>query len=338
MKLHLPVRLRKAVLACFSVVSVCTLYSGGIAAAADLTLAEADSLAVDYADSSSITDLSGGTLTLAGGTELLLTNCGEGDGKTYTLLTGVSSLLDVDGNPLTLTEENKAASLYFDTTQPGTGFWAGGTLMLDANGNLLLVRHSEHVITSSDIDGVTRIASRQDSGADYRYYKGVSFENLGTTGVNGGAIYGGNSSIITLNDNGSVTFSGNTASSTSSSYAYGGAIYGGINSSITLSANGSVTFDGNKATSSSSRASGGAIYVEYDSTITLSDNGSVTFSGNTASASSSSSSSAYAYGGAIYGGTITLSNNGSVTFSGNTASGSYDAYGGAINGGTITLS
>ena len=65
MKLHLPVRLRKAVLACFSVVSVCTLYSGGIAAADDITLADEDSLAVDYADSSSITGLSGGMLTNA---------------------------------------------------------------------------------------------------------------------------------------------------------------------------------------------------------------------------------------------------------------------------------
>ncbi|MEE1265796.1 MAG: PEP-CTERM sorting domain-containing protein, partial [Akkermansia sp.] len=143
----------------------------------------------------------------------------------------------------------------------------------------------------------------------------------------GGAICGDEASI-TLSNNGSVTFSGNTAeSASSSSYAAcGGAIYGD-EASITLSNNGSVTFSGN-AVSSSSYAYGGAIYGDRDSTITLSNNGSVSFIGNTASGSS------LAYGGAIYGGddsTITLNNNGDVIFSGNTASGSsYSAFGGAI--------
>ncbi|MBQ2380810.1 MAG: autotransporter-associated beta strand repeat-containing protein, partial [Akkermansia sp.] len=125
----------------------------------------------------------------------------------------------------------------------------------------------------------------------------------------GGAIYGW-SSTITLSDNGSVTFSGNTTS------YRGGAIDG---STITLSNNGSVTFSGNTTSGSNGGYGyGGAI---DGSTITLSDNGSVTFSGNTASGSNGGN------GGAIDSSTITLSDNGSVTFSGNTAS----SYGGAIH-------
>ena len=145
----------------------------------------------------------------------------------------------------------------------------------------------------------------------------------GSSSAEGGAIYG---ETITLSNNGSVTFSGNTASS-GSVIAEGGAIDG---NTITLSHNGCVTFSGNTAFSSSYSVYGGAIGGD---TITLSNNGSVTFSGNTASGSYS------ADGGAIDGNTITLSHNGSVTFSGNTASsGSDSAEGGAIEGGTITLS
>ena len=93
--------------------------------------------------------------------------------------------------------------------------------------------------------------------------------------------------------------------------AYGGAIYGDSSSTITLSGNGSVTFSGNTASGSPS-GSGGAIYGSSTSTITLNNNGSVTFSGNTAEATSSSSS---AYGGAIYSsGNLNIRNNDSVEF------------------------
>ena len=161
-----------------------------------------------------------------------------------------------------------------------------------------------------------------------------------TSSSSGGAIYG-NSGPITLSDNGTVTFSENTSSSSGGAiYGYsitlsnngtvtfsentsssaGGAIYGDF---ITLSDNDEVSFTGNTASSS-----GGAIckedYAGYYCTITLSNNGTVNFSENTASSG---------YGGAIYGDAITLSNNDTMTFSGNSASS-----GGAIFGHTITLS
>ena len=315
MKLHIPVLLRKALLACFA---VGTLYSGGTTIAADLTLGSEDTLSINYAESDSIPDLESGTLQLNGDTLLLLAECGEGNGKTYTLLTGVSGLLDKDGNALALDSSNNAASQYFDTTQPGTGFWADAKLHLTTDGTLQLVRHNETVK-----DAVT-ITTRQTGGADYQYYEGVSLKDINSTSASGGAIYG-YGSTITLSNNGSVTFSGNTASAYYS--AEGGAIHGGDYSTITLSGNGSVEFSGNTASSYEYSAHGGAI---CGGSITLSDNGSVEFSGNTASASDYC-----ARGGAICGWdgrTIELSNNGSVTFSGNTASAPapYDAHGGAI--------
>ena len=339
MKLHLPVILRKALLACFAFTFACTK----TVFAADLTLGSTDSLTIDYAGADSIPDLDGGALTLKGDTLLLLSNCSSGDGKTYTLLTGVGDLQDAEGNPLSLTDENNAALLYFDTTQPGTGFWGGGWLQLTSEGHVQLVLHG------GEVQEALTISTRQTGSKTYNYYEGICFRDItytlsGTSSAFGGTIYGESYSTVTLSNNGSVTFTGNEASSSYYRGAYGGAIYGGSNSTITLSNNGSVVFAGNTASSCGQIsgdtvtlsnngievlellydiARGGAIYGDYDSTIALSNNGSVVFEGNTAS------SLGYTYGGAIHGDTITLSNNGSVTFSGNNASSDY-ARGGAI--------
>ena len=167
----------------------------------------------------------------------------------------------------------------------------------------------------------------------------LSFSHNATTSTygEGGAIYGSSSSVITINDNGGVTFSENSASDC------GGAIFGYSSSVITLNNNGSVTFNGNSALAggailtygtlnmtkngsvtfsgnSATRADGGAIYGYYTSAITFNDNESVTFSRNSAD-----------WGGAINASTsnvITFNDNGSVTFSGNSAT----ASGGAICG------
>ncbi|MBR5196152.1 MAG: hypothetical protein IKW48_08475, partial [Akkermansia sp.] len=343
MKLHLPVPLHKALLACFAVVSSITLgatvvISERYSVSAD---AEENTITIDYANPETTIPHANGTLQLTPvtsenkGVSLKLNNTGLGDGKTYTLATGVTRFEDAEGNAITLDSSNNAISNYFDTTQPGSGFWADAILQLSNDGTLQLVRHSEPVK-----DAVT-VTTRQTGDVDYQYYEGVRFADIeyttSSSDAEGGAIYGDRYSTITLSNNGSVVFAGNTASSTGYyADAYGGAIYGFSDSTIMLSNNGSVTFSGNSASGSDSSAYGGAIYGGSYSTITLSNNGSVVFEGNTASTTGS-----YAYGSAIYGGsysTITLSNNGSVTFSGNTASGSNSVYGGAIYGSTITLS
>ena len=354
-------------------------------------------LSINLSDAGISTSLNDHSLTLSGGTVLLLQGTFN---KVTDLFTGVGSLLGADGNELVLDPSNNAAALYFDLSRPGMGFWANSTLMLSSSGTLQLVKPSNISIpdgytevlvdevsditaySSSDTDVAFRItqdltidgrsSSLMTSSADSWYFTSDSEDNLasltfsnatarlfyvasseklefnalksmtfsGNTAsssssfAEGGAIYGRSKSTITLSGNGSVAFIGNTASSSSSS-SFGGAIYGDSNSTITLSGNGNVTFIGNTASSSRSSSYGGAI---DGSTITLSENGSVTFSENTAS-SSSYDDHYYACGGAIDGSTIRLISNDSVTFSGNTASSSSDrAYGGAIDGSTITLS
>ncbi|MCQ2366500.1 MAG: autotransporter-associated beta strand repeat-containing protein [Akkermansia sp.] len=125
----------------------------------------------------------------------------------------------------------------------------------------------------------------------------VSFHNAGGA-TSGGAVYGGEYSIISLKDNEAVTFSENNADA-------GGAVFGAFNT-INLEGNAAVTFWGNY----SSSYNGGAIYG-YGNTINLEGNAAVTFSGNTSSY----------LGGAIYGGNsiIRMKDNEVVTFTGNSA-------------------
>lgn len=307
------------------------LFNGSVVSADNLRLGGEDSLVIDYADSSSITDLNNGDLQLKGDTLLSLLNAGAGDGKTYTLMIGVSGLVDAEEYAIKLDDTNNAASLYFDTTQPGTGFWAAGRLVL-VDGNLQIENHNEDIIVSTAEDGVTRITTRQ-TRANYQYHKGVNFEKLVASHSDGGAVAG----IVTLSHNGRVSFIENMSMSTySTSDIQGGAILGPYNNSMTLTHNGSVEFHSNSAINMTSSpyasARGGAVFVYDFSDITLNNNGNVIFSDNAAFSESSIAS-----GGAVCGSNgnrISLSNNGSVSFFGNTvssgSSSSSSASGGAI--------
>ena len=293
--------------------------SNGSVLKSDLVLEKNAGLSVDYAGTGSATSLNTSALSLQGGTRLQLSGCGNGDGKTYTLLTGVSELRDSQGNAISLEKGNNAISNYFDTSQPGTGFWANGTLVLN-DGSLQLVRHNQVVKEA------LTITTQQTGNVNYQYYAGVSFENISSS-FDGGAIYGDSYSTITLSNNGSVTFSRNTVSG---SGAGGGAIYG---KTITLSNNGSVMFSQNKVEDihEGGTAWGGAISCSWGD-ITLNDNGSVIFVDNQSITDYHS-----AGGGAIemWGGNLTINNNGQVCFRNNSAevlfSGGYGSgVGGAI--------
>ena len=315
MKLHLPVFLRKAIL------SLMLVYGVSAVQAADLALGAEDTLSVDYSVSGSLQDLDNGSLQLSGGTTLLLAHCGEGDGKSYTLFTGVSGLLGADGSALGLDDANNDASLYFDTTKSGTGFWASANLQL-VNGALQIVLHNEELKEALTI--TEQVTSSSEFGSGLQYYTSILAENVTDATMEGSYYtYGGvlrTWEAFTLSNNGSVTFNSNSAE------YQGGAVYAGAD--LTLSNNGSVAFSSNTAGSY-----GGAIHADTD--LTLSNNGSVTFSTN----------SAESYGGAIYADTdMTLSNNDRVIFSGNSV-GLYD--GGAIytygdftlsNNGSVTFS
>ena len=164
-----------------------------------------------------------------------------------------------------------------------------------------------HVLTFEEIESTSNGGALSISSAlVVEHLQELSFfQNVSGSGymLCGGAIYGDYTSVITLSDNVSVTFNGNT------SYWSGGAI--AASGSLNLTNNGSVTFCENRA----SNGAGGAIFVGKNNSCSaiISGNDSVTFSGNN--------------GGAIYASnTLTLSENGSVTFSENTASN----HGGAI--------
>ena len=136
----------------------------------------------------------------------------------------------------------------------------------------------------------------------------LTFNNNGTirfsgnTASSGGAIYA--MASVEFRDNGDINFSSNSATSS------GGAIY--AMGSMKFSGNGDIDFSSN----SSDHEYGSAIYVKGD--LSFSDNDSVRFSAN----SFSGSSTYYQYGGAIYTeGALSFVDNGSVTFSDNTASG-----------------
>ena len=329
MKLHLPVRLFRAVIAlmlaapsalfaAYTAPTAITIPSGYSQVTVD-ALADIipyGSTAKDVAFRIDAASLADGLLTI--------------DGLTFALMTS-----SADSWYFTSYSASSLASLTFSEATTRLFYVASGeSLQFTALQHLLFDGNTYSSTSSSAYGGAIYGGSSSTITLSGNESVSFSWNTASTTGsysdARGGAIYG--SSTITLSGNGSVSFSGNTASTTGkSSSAYGGAIYGYIDSTITLSGNGSVTFSGN--TASGICAYGGAI--DGDS-ITLSGNESVSFSGNTARGSS------FAEGGAIYGAsdnTITLSGNESVTFSGNTASSSYDyAEGGAIYGGRVATS
>lgn len=308
MKTHLPALLRRSVLNLVCVFGY-TLFSGSsIAANEPYTLGAENTLFVDYSDSATIVDLQGGILQLEGNTLLNLASTGEGDGRVYTLLTGVSGLVDAQGNAISLDVSNNAVSNYFAASLPGTGFWAGATLQLSDDGVLQMVRHNE--IVKSPLE----ITIRNTAGGDYDYYESITIRDIRSSSsstISGGAIL---RDSIHLNNNGRVLIARNSVSSSaasSSEKAMGGAIKA---ATITLTGNGQVYFEDCSAFSSRNSAyggiyaRGGAIYASES--FTISDNGIVGFRGNSAL-------SQYALGGAIYGASIWMQGNKQVEFSEN---------------------
>ncbi len=81
-------------------------------------------------------NLNNGTLTLAGGTSLTISGW---DSETFTLFSGVTSLVDSNGDALVLGDTNNDASLYFD------GVGTGSILSLTSDGKLQLI-HSSYLI------------------------------------------------------------------------------------------------------------------------------------------------------------------------------------------------
>lgn len=172
----------------------------------------------------------------------------------------------------------------------------------------------------------------------------------------GGAIRSGDDTVVSITENGKLTFDSNLAWSQSrpgqytygSSNVYGGAVHVGANAQLSISDNGEVIFNKNQACSTSESstgyARGGAVHGGVGATLTFSGNTSLTFSGNTAtSLGGTNSSYANVYGGAIFvgdGGSIGLLDNETLVLSGNKAISnvsSSTAYGGALSGQYVSI-
>ena len=299
---------------------------------ADLTLSEQESVTIDYADTITVPEVDG-ELRLLGGTQLNLENCGEGDGKTYTLFTGVSELLDAQGNAITLDSSNNSISNYFDTTQPGTGFWADAILQLTADGALQLVRYTDISIPQ----GYTEVGA--NSAEELTTHSGES--NVAFLTKTDLSVYSetgyfkvDNCQLSTFPKvpPASLTFTETKIDSSCYRIGAGPGSFGYyVGSPITLSNYAELAFyDSAIEVESNLSGDGGGAIRGWP--IAVSNNGSVIFRNNSFTAVSS-----LAYGGAISGSEIIVSGNGNVTFELNYAMGAFPC-GGAIEGNRVSLS
>ena len=234
---------------------------------------------------------------------------------------GSSASISLDGNSGGVTLSGNYASSscevsytgYTNSSSPSSvptsyGYAYGGAIYGGLSASISLDGNSGGLTISGNYASSTSYSSGYlyyeykvaISSYSYYYYYNDSYSYS-----RGGAIFGGASTSISLDDNaGNLTLSRNYASSDASctantgsyvrrygiasSYSYGGAIYGGSDSTLSISGN--------------------------TGTVTINDNAAIA----TASAKSADYTAATALGGAIYSeGSIAILNNGDVLFTGN---------------------
>lgn len=239
-------------------------------------------------------DMNGNSVTMTGDCSLIITS--PGDGREYELFSNVSCLLDASGAVVELNSENCKIENFFSTDSPGSGFWKDGILQLTEDGSLKLIRHDNEVKSPLTIE--SRTLERE-----YCFYESVECNNV--TDVT--EPEGRPTAELSLSNNGSISFEGNSATD-------GGAMRV---KSVMIEGNGGVFFSGNQA------CAGGSIVGE---SVMMNNNGRVCFNGNVAEIA----------GGAIEGEEIIIDNNGSVEFFRNTVS--ENGYGGAISAENLVLS
>ena len=354
MKLHLPVRLFRAVMtileaAIFSVVSLQSVsaYSKGI------TLRENEDYVVQLVPSAVYTNgymLSGGAIKGLKGTINISDNVivefsknwaygggyfGPGSGTCGGAITLHYGSLCINRNRDVGFSENTVGST--DGSSFGGGLaLTGSDCTLDGNSRVMFysnIAQAQLYGTGGGGIGAYNSTITLSNNEIVNFEKNLAYaldnNNCGSAG--GGGCDVGSGSTIYLSENDNVYFIGNRAIS-NSGFARGGAM--SIGGKAILNKNGYVYFYGNKAISNSSSSSteGGAIYVSSDDgRIELNDNDLVIFDSNVAEKG---------HGGAIYGeenSTITLSDNGRVVFSRNNAHRGGAIYGVEWNS-TITLS
>ena len=293
MKLHLPVRLFRAIIALMVAVPAFTQAVEIPSTYTTIFVTTTGEVTSTTYTSTDIAFLLQNDLTFSGATamstssgERIFTSADPSE-RSSLFFTSDTDLYVNTGEKLTIAGLNTVTfqkggaeySKYDNTEYTGGAIYAKGTGAITLQDNVSIYFLSNY--------------AKSSSSPSYSY---------------GGAIYSYRGAI-TLSGNDSVTFSGNYSSNY---YSYGGAIYS-YSGAITLSGNDSVTFSGNYS-SSNYYSYGGAIYSGTGD-ISLSENGSIEIINNSARSKESTNC---AYAGAIYSeGKVLIRDNESVLFAQN---------------------
>lgn len=296
MKLHIPVRIFRIVIALMAV-APCSLYAK-YTVPTEIGIPSRYETRIEVNDIGDIIDASKSSANVA---FRIVENLNTSTLNNFHVESGAGSFYFTSHRP----ESLKSISFSDNTNRP---FYVSNDQFLEFNALQHVSFNNNTLLTSSDSYGGA-IYGDSLSSITLSYNETVSFsKNTVSTNYSkgycyGGAIYAKECYAITIRNNGAVTFSENTANPNIITNSYGGAIYA-KDCSIHLKDNDTITFNGNTA------YNGGAIYMGSSTNLFLSGNGVVTFNENTASSR----------GSAIYGGSdcsISLSNNGELSFIGN---------------------
>lgn len=240
---------------------------------------------------------------------------------------GENSRMSISGNSGSVSNSGNSFSSSERSSSVGSGGAAffvakGGTLDLNNNAGGVAVNNNYVTLSAPYTEARgAGIMAYTNARVNICGNASVSLSNNGVSSsvysATGGALYAGQSAVVTIaNNRGTVDISNNSAVTSSSSQVYGGALGMAGGSQLIISDNEAVTITGNSATTNGTgNAYAGAIRL--DNTLSITGNRSVLISNNRAQGTT-----AQVQGGAIRNGgsgSITISGNGSVRILDNTA-------------------
>ena len=324
MKLHLPVKLMRAVMAVLvSHAVVSTAWAEAVTipegytpyTLSDLPAETTTGVAVLLSQNGAVNLESGITLNgnhfFASADQADLCDLTWQPGKDAVVVNGNVDFCWLDNLSFSNGEDLQSNETYLDVN---SGYGNNGSLSIH---NVTDVSVSgAHSVGHGAFSVSGDVAITDNTAVSFNGNAAVFSKESDTTQTLGGALCGfGN---ITLTNNESLEFSGNTSASkghTANGGAIGISTGGSGEAFIKVSDNAAVIFSGNSSVANGNAACGGAITTCHTGIdVQFTGNESVVFDGNSATSTGANS----AGGGALYSyDTITLSQNGSVTFSGN---------------------
>ena len=337
MKLHLPVRLLRAVVL-LAAVAPSALYAK-YTAPTEIVIPDTYTNSVELSGSAEITSGTQSTAHLVTGDVNIAINSMSTD---YSYLYTSSSATDLGSLTFTKYLSVNSPDVTFDNLKDLTfkskSSWEGGAVSVKGN---LHFKNNAAITFNSNTAEISGGAAFVNGTTEFKNNANVSF-NGNNAKSNGGAILVNYNDTITgqqliVNENNNVTFHNNSAQGQGG--CLGGALH--ISANIQLNHNGELSFSSNKAIGNY-LGHGGAIYSNTrnnPATIDISYNDSLKFENNIAQ---SKNASYGAYGGAIVttGTDLKLNSNINLLFSGNKALSSGAAEGGAIRigyGGMLSI-